>query len=312
MSMPSDNDGSGFYAFEPERFLIPPMEGFLRRIFSARWGLIIVSAPKNINLPTIMNFLANFSIQQSYYSEFSASLGNFENLEAENRELKSIEDVIAEAREVLDRAESEVTDEALPEDRTGHIPRNSDIVFTYELSPKVAPSVVEGALSGNLVAAGIRAEGSFPALRNLIDLLQSDYLVASCLMGIIGLNTVARICPYCKVRIEHVLDKDDMILVGRKEQKLYSYKGMGCDQCGGTGYAGRILVHEGFEASEKLRSNIQASTPLRQLRMLAKQEGMRTLLDAAWTLAEKSETTLDEVLRIADVTDPGRDGETVF
>jgi len=47
--------------------------------------------------------------------------------------------------------------------------------------------------------------------------------------------------------------------------------------------------------------------PLRQLRILAKSEGMRTLLDAAWDLVDAGQTSLEEVSRIADVTDPESD-----
>jgi len=301
MGTPSDDDSSGVYAFEPERFLIPPMEGFLKRIFAARWGLILISAPGNINLPTIMNFLANFSLQQSYYSEFSATTGGFDDLDKEHRKIRSIEEVIDEARSALDSEDADYQD---------RIPRNSDMVFIPELSRDLAPKAVEGALTGNLVAAGIRAEGTFPALKELITILESYYLVASCLIGIIGLNSVDRICPYCKIRVEHEIDPGDLILIGRKEQTLHSFKGTGCRQCDFTGHQGRILIHEGFEASEKVRSRILDNLPLRHLRMIAKQEGMTTLLDAAWHLAEQGETSLDEVIRIAEVTDPGKDNST--
>jgi hypothetical protein len=308
MSLPPDDDGSEYYAFEPERFLIPPMEGFLRRILGARWGLILVSAAKQINLPTILDFLANFSLQQVYY---------FEKLEGERRKLRTIEDVLDEARDAVanppeqlapePEPESEVTPNPLMEGVTeSPLPRTPDLVFIPELEGEIVPSAVESAMTGHLVVSGIRAEGSFPALQSFIELVGSEHLAAASLMGILGLNTVARICKHCKVRVEYELGEQDIILIGGKERVLTGYKGMGCESCGGTGYHGRILIHEGFEMMSEIRSAILKGTPPRSLRILAKRNGMTTLLDAAWALAEAGETSLDEVVRIADVTDPGR------
>jgi type II secretory ATPase GspE/PulE/Tfp pilus assembly ATPase PilB-like protein len=62
--------------------------------------------------------------------------------------------------------------------------------------------------------------------------------------------------------------------------------------------------------SGNIRGKILEALPLRQLRIVAKKEGMRTLLDAAWDLAVSGETTLEEVARIADLTDPGREDPT--
>ncbi len=306
MGWSSESDSSEFYAFEPERFLIPPMEGFLRRMFGAPWGLILVSGPANINLGTIFSFLANFSLQQSYYSEISTESNDFEQLEKEKRKLVTIEEVIHEAKQVLQSSDTEDGADD-PEEREwrSHFRRNSDIIFIKHLSPDVVSTAVENALTGNLVAAGIRAESSFTALKHLQELVPREHLVAASLMGIIALNTVNRICPHCKIRIEHQLTNDDMILFGQTENAVHSHAGAGCKECNGTGYKGRILIHEGFETSSKIRTKIMQSLPLRQLRILAKREGMETLLDAAWSLVNAGETTLDEVTRIAEATDPG-------
>jgi hypothetical protein len=306
MSLPPDDGGSGYYAFEPERFLVPPMEGFLRRILGARWGLILVSAARQVNLPTILDFLANFSLQQVYYSSFSATQDDFEKLEGESRKLRTIEDVLAEARNAVAHPPEPV--EPQPEAERvspSPLPRTPDLIFIPELEGEIVPSAVESAMTGKLVVSGIRAEGSFPALQSFIDLVGSEHLAAASLMGILGLNTVARICEHCKVRVEYELSDQDIILIGGQEHVLSGYKGLGCESCSGTGYRGRILIHEGFEMMSEIRSAILKGTPPRNLRILAKRSGMTTLLDAAWSLAESGETSLDEVVRIADVTDPG-------
>lgn len=307
MSLPPDDSGSDYYVFEPERFLVPPIEGFLRRIFGARWGLILVSAAKRVNLRTILDFLANFSLQQVYYTSFSAEQGDFYELEGERRKVRTIEDVIDEARDAAANPPEPIDEEPTEGLTTERLPRTPDLVFIPELENDIVPSAVESAMTGHLVVSGIRAEGSFPALQSFLDLLGSEHLAAASLMGILGLNTVERICEHCRVRVEYELEDDDVALIGGQKRTLTGYKGMGCESCNGTGYKGRILIHEGFEMMPEIRSAILKGTALRNLRILAKRKGMTTLLDAAWALSEAGETSLDEVIRIAEVTDPGKE-----
>ncbi|MCK4721076.1 hypothetical protein KAU08_10470 [bacterium] len=305
MTWLSDPFESELYAFEPERFLVPPMEGFLRRIFGARWGMILVSAPEHIDIEQVLDFLANYSLQSAFYSEISTEPGDFYKLERDERKIKTIDEVINEARDSIHGAK--LPDPLDLEDRYGinHIPRNPEIVFIHELSTDNVHDAVEASLNQRLAVAGIRAEGSFPALQLYREYVKSDHLAAASLMGIIGLNTVDRICPECKVRVEHELNTMDQLMVGKRADKFISYAGAGCEFCRSSGYKGQILIHEGFELTENLRSRLLEGTTPRQLKMYAKQEGMSTLLDAAWAVAEAGETTLDEITRIAEETDPG-------
>ncbi len=302
--IPEDSE-SELYAFEPERFLVPPMEGILRRLFGARWGMILVSAPEMVNLNPVLDFLADYSLQLSYYSQISAEQGDFEALERDKRRIRTIDEILEEAQEAMPATDDELPEVGENEQNVHHVPRNPECVFIPELGPEIVSETVETALSGRLVIAGLRAEGSFPALQTFRSLVGSDHLAAASLMGIVGLNTVVGICPECKVRVEYELDESDAIFLGMEEKNLVGYHGTGCDACGGTGHSGRILIHEGFEVSEKLRTGLLEAMPPRHLRLHAINEGMTTLLDAAWALSEAGETTLEEVIRIAEVTDPG-------
>jgi type II secretory ATPase GspE/PulE/Tfp pilus assembly ATPase PilB-like protein len=300
---PEDEPGGD--PFEPEAFLIPPMEGLLRRLFGMRWGVILVSAPVNVPLEPIIDFLANFSLQTSFYSEFSAELGEFENLQKEEKKIKTVEEVVREAV-----SEDQDTTEAVSNKDDAnivrHVPRNPELIFMPELnSEQDIRELVRIALSGKLIIAGIRSEGSFTALKVFRECVGSGHLVAASLAGIIAVNTVARNCPECKVAVEYELDNQDAFLLGAEDSKLKGFKGMGCEQCEFSGFEGRIMIHEGLDLSEKLRTEIAADMPLRRIRLEAKAEGMVTLLDSAWSLQRLGETTMDEVVRIADITDPG-------
>jgi len=299
-----DENESDLYCFEPERFLVPPMEGILRRLFGVRWGLILVSTPEHVDRHEILDFLANFALQQNYYSEFSAELGVFEDLEVEQRRLRTLDDVLEEASEVISEAEKKANEFDIS---PVNFSRNSDLVFIENLTSENMPDAVGQAMGGRLAVAGITADGSFPALGSFLKLLGSPHLVAASLMGIIGLNSVAKNCPHCIVRIEIQPTEMEYLLLGQEPDVLVAYEGKGCEKCSHTGTHGRILIHEGLEVGERVRSGIRDGMPLRQLRILAKNEGMRTLLDAAWDLVDAGQASLEEVSRIADMTDPESD-----
>jgi hypothetical protein len=290
--------------FEPESFLIPPMDTLLRRLFGARWGVVLVAAPERIRLEPVMNFLADYSIQLAFYSEFSADIGNFDDLERETNRIKTLKDLVNEADSALPAGE-QTGEPGTTEPAHRHVPRNPEFIFVQDLDAKNIADAVQAALSGRLVIGGLRADGSFTALRRFRELVGSNHLVAAVLMGVVGLNSVRRICDECKTIVEYEMSNQDAFLLGVAQSKLRGCEGEGCEECDRTGFTGEILIHEVFEMSEKLRGGVLQDIPLRRLRIDAKREGMMTLLDAAWSLAEAGETTLDEVIRIADATDPG-------
>ena len=310
MTLIPDEDSPALL-FEPEAFLVPPMDGFLRRLFGARWGIILVSSPLDIPLEPVMDFLADYSLQMAYYSEFSVEIHDFNRLQPEERRIRTLEDVLNEAKSATESGEPPSGAPTSGEHSVRHVPRNPELVFVPRFdSPDEVREIVEATLRGSLVVAGITAEGSFPALKAFRAMVGSNHLVAASLMGIIGLNAVGWICPECKVAVEYDLEDQDAYLLGVEDPTLRGFKGLGCEKCGDTGFISRVMIREGLEISEKLRTSILNETPLRRLRLEAKHEGMVTLLDGAWSLQKAGETTIDEVVRIADVTDPGPEGDT--
>ena len=58
-------------------------------------------------------------------------------------------------------------------------------------------------------------------------------------------------------------------------QKKY---GQGCPKCGGSGYKGRMGIHELLVASDEVKRMVQKRKPVEELRQQAMREGMTTLL----------------------------------
>ena len=73
---------------------------------------------------------------------------------------------------------------------------------------------------------------------------------------------------------------------------------VGCGQCRGTGYRGRIGIFEIMQMTEPLRELALQNASAYQIRQQAVKEGMRSLRDDGWEKALNGITSVEEVLRL--------------
>jgi type II secretory ATPase GspE/PulE/Tfp pilus assembly ATPase PilB-like protein len=82
---------------------------------------------------------------------------------------------------------------------------------------------------------------------------------------------------------------------GEEDVLLYSPKG--CDDCGGTGYRGRVALYEMMPITGGILGSLDSGTE--EIYAAAVAEGMRTLRQDGLRLCLEGVTTLDEVRRVA-------------
>ena len=108
-----------------------------------------------------------------------------------------------------------------------------------------------------------------------------------------------------KVAINQVIEKkldpaeskDVAELTGNKKFKLY--RGKGCDQCGDSGYKGRMGVYEVLNITEKIGKLILERSPSNNIEKTAIEDGMVTMKQDGYLKAMEGFTTVEEVLRVA-------------
>ena len=98
-----------------------------------------------------------------------------------------------------------------------------------------------------------------------------------------------------KILNEYIKDFKDYL----KNKKIN--KGLGCEECLGTGYKGRIAIYEIMEVDEELRALISKNAETSVLRDKAIKKGMKTLVQDGIEKVLNGITTLEEVLQVAQV-----------
>ena len=86
--------------------------------------------------------------------------------------------------------------------------------------------------------------------------------------------------------------------IGWKGEPFVPQHGVGCPNCGGTGFRGRIALYEVMPMGEGMREQVLAGASALDLKRTAIQEGMATLRQAGLIHVARGSTTIEEVLRV--------------
>jgi general secretion pathway protein E len=136
------------------------------------------------------------------------------------------------------------------------------------------------------------------AIARLVDMGVEPYLLSSSLVGVLAQRLVRKICPDCK---EGYLPSDqELASIGLKKQDLAEgciYRGEGCHACYGSGYKGRHGLYEMLIVNNAVKKQIVKSPDAVELRKLALEKGMVSLMCHGADLVKKGVTTVAEVLR---------------
>lgn len=177
--------------------------------------------------------------------------------------------------------------------------QDPDIVMIGEIrDEETAEIAIKAAITGHLVLSTLHTNDAPSSIMRLVDMGVEPYLVASSITGIIAQRLVRKICSHCKE--EYIASEyESKIVVGRVEDDLKLYRGVGCGYCNGTGYVGRTGVYEIMEISKEHREFISMKKGTEELRDLSKKQGMSTLEEECKNLVLNGVTTIKELATIA-------------
>jgi len=187
--------------------------------------------------------------------------------------------------------------------------QDPDIIMVGEIRDKeTAQIATQAALTGHLVLSTLHTNDAPSTVTRLIDMGIEPFMVASTLIGVLAQRLIRGVCPECKT--SYLLDKDHMYyeviaksLPEYRPEQLVFWKGAGCRQCNGTGYAKRLAIHEVLLINSELKRLIVKNVPADVLKEAAVRNGMDTLFVDGLRKALEGKTTLEEVFGAAYINE---------
>ena len=161
---------------------------------------------------------------------------------------------------------------------------------------ETANIAVQAGLTGHLVISTIHSGSTAGVFARMINMSIEPFLLASSVIGVLGLRLIRTVCPYCAQPYQPEVSLMKLVPEPLRDEASFRHGG-GCEHCVMTGYSGRTSVTEMLEVNEKVREAIMDKLPTRKLQDIAIEQGMNTLWKAGMQRVIKGETPLEEIIR---------------
>ncbi len=177
-----------------------------------------------------------------------------------------------------------------------------DIVLIGEIRDhETANIAVEAALTGHLVLSTLHTNDAPSAVTRLVEMGIEPFLVGSALDCVVAQRLCRSLCERCKEA--YVPGAEELALVGfpvepGEADELVLHRPKGCSTCGGTGYRGRMALHEVMPIDEQLEKLTVRRSSADEITRAAREGGMSSLREDGWLKVRNGRTSIEEVLRV--------------
>src|SRR6266446_2737732 len=165
--------------------------------------------------------------------------------------------------------------------------------------PETAQIAIQSALTGHLVFTTVHANNVFDVVSRFVHMGVDSHGFVSALSAVLAQRLVRIVCEQCSeayMPSRELLEESHVPIV---TSAAYNFTiGRGCQHCRGSGYRGRKAIGELLVLNDELREAIINRAPVRQLKELARQAGVRLIRTAALDLVRRGFTTVEEVNRV--------------
>jgi type II secretory ATPase GspE/PulE/Tfp pilus assembly ATPase PilB-like protein len=170
---------------------------------------------------------------------------------------------------------------------------------------ETADIAIAAALTGHLVFTTVHANNVIDVLGRFLNMKIEPYNFVSALNCVLAQRLVRMICEHCKHRVRA---PRELLLESGLDPDTYGdvwfHEGVGCMECGGTGYQGRMAISELLDLSDHVRELILARRSSAEIKRAAREEGMIFLRESAVQKALAGHTTLQEINKVTFVEVP--------
>ena len=176
--------------------------------------------------------------------------------------------------------------------------QDPNVIMVGEIRDTETASIaVNTALTGHLLLTTLHTNDVGSTLPRLLDMKIEPFLVSSTVSIVIGQRLVRKICTKCREEKQLSEQEYSNLLQNVSEKVLKGNKrfffGRGCEDCAGSGYKGRIVIHEVLVADEEIREAILRKASSTEMKQIAIRNGMTTMIEDGFQKALLGITTVE-------------------
>ncbi len=179
--------------------------------------------------------------------------------------------------------------------------QDPDVIMIGEIRDlETAQIAVQSALTGHMVLSTLHTNDAASTINRLLDMGMDDYLLTSTVNGILAQRLVRTLCSHCRQAYPALPEVVEEMQLQRytSANPVTLYRPVGCEECGGTGYSGRVSIVELLVMTDTIRSMIMRHVTSGEVRQQAIVDGMQTMYENGLSKAVAGVTTIEEVLRV--------------
>ncbi|MGB0414378.1 MAG: GspE/PulE family protein [Coraliomargarita sp.] len=176
--------------------------------------------------------------------------------------------------------------------------QDPDVILVGEIRDKETAGIaVEAALTGHMLFSTLHTNDAPTTISRLTEMGIEPFMISASLVCVCAQRLMRRVCKSCKKT--YVQEGNEADIIQRAIQwsgKVPGIGGDGCPVCGGSGYKGRVGIHELMATSEDLVKAINDEVEAAVIKRVAMQNGMKTLHQDSMLKVKDGLTTMEEAL----------------
>jgi len=175
--------------------------------------------------------------------------------------------------------------------------QDPNVVLVGEIRDhETAEIAFQASQTGHLVLSTLHTNNTVATITRLSDIGVEKFLISSSLIGIVAQRLIRKLCTQC--REPYQPDENLLSRLGIPPGDYTFYKEVGCEECGFTGYQGRVAIFEILQVTKEIKELIAQNRSESEIIHAALSNGMKTLASAGIEKVIAGISSLDEVERV--------------
>ena len=179
--------------------------------------------------------------------------------------------------------------------------QDPEVILVGEIRDKATVDIaLKASLTGHLVFSTLHTNDAPSSITRLQNMGTPNYLISAALTLIMAQRLARKNCPECSIIDENATPKllNAIGFLPEQSARAKIYKGKGCDQCGNTGFKGRMGIYEILEIDKELKHGILSDMSQAELNAIAKKNGFRTMQEMGHDLLLSGDLCYSEFERV--------------